>query len=393
MGRRWGKSTLGSCIGLGVASQGGKIGWIVPEYKNGASLWRTSVNLCGNLIAVGAVSASITNRVLEFKTSGGFLGLYSADNINSVRNEWFDIVVVDEAARVTEEAITDVIEPTLADKDGDLLLIGTPKGMNWFHTRYNEGRDRMNAEIASFHAPTSGNPAPNIQKAFEKIKARTEAGLYPLRSFQQEWLAEFVADGSYFQNIEACCVLETPDAPAAHPGHTFGLGIDWGQSNDFTVGTVGCRECDKAVDWFRFNGLSYPMQRARIVEYIKKWPGVRVLPERNSIGQPNIDDLRLTEWSNENGGKEFIEMALGPDGQYGFNTSASTKPMLIEQLYLALQRGRKYPKAYADEFRAYEVVTRANGAPSFSAPSGQHDDCVISSALENYLGMSALQVF
>jgi hypothetical protein len=135
------------------------------------------------------------------------------------------------------------------------------------------------------------------------------------------------------------------------------------------------------------------------VDYVKKWPGVRVLPERNSIGQPNIEDLRLVTWKipdPEHEGKtltQFIEMALGPDNNYGFNTSAITKPMLIEQLYLALQRGRKYPKEYADEFRAYEVTMRANGAPSFSAPEGGHDDRCVSAALENYVAMSALQVF
>jgi hypothetical protein len=377
---------MAGSVALAAAYSGGLVAWVVPTYKNARPLWRFIEQH-----ATGYGDLRRAEMSAQFNT--GHVTVYTADNDIALRGEAFDLVVIDEAAQIREETYNDVIIPTLADRDGRIMLISTPKGMNWFHREWVDGKDKMSAEIASFHAPTNGNPASNIQAAFAKIKARTEAGLYPLRSFQQEWLAEFVADGSYFQNIEACCVIENPDQPADHPGHTFGMGIDWGQSSDYTVGTVGCRECDRVVDWFRFNGLSYPVQRARIIEYVKRWPDCRVLPERNSIGQPNIDDLRLVEWSNEHGGKEFVQIALGPDGQYGFNTSATTKPMMIEQLYLALQRGKKYPKEYADEFRAYEVTMRANGAPSFSAPSGQKDDRVISAALENYLSMSALQIF
>jgi len=272
-----------------------------------------------------------------------------------------------------------------SDYQGGLDMASTPKGLNAFSVFWNQAEGDL--DWARVHYTTYDNPY-IPPKEIEAMK-----GILPMRAFQQEILAEFVADGSYFQNIDLCCVLDHPDAPSEHPGHTFGLGIDWGQLNDFTVGTIGCRECDRAVDWFRFNGLSYPMQRARIIDYIKKWPGVRVLPERNAMGQPNIDDLRLVTWQDENGAEQFIEIALGTDGKFGFDMKVNTKPMVIEHLHQALMRGRKYPKDYADEFRAYEIKMRDTGAPSFSAPEGSHDDRVTSAALENYLSLSALQVF
>jgi hypothetical protein len=380
-GRRWGKDVLLMRRKARMVGERKPLGWFAPTYR----MMTENYKQLHSILAPIITRDSMTDHVLEIE-GGASIEFWSLDNYDAARGRRYYHVTINEAAMAGNlmDAWNYVIRPTLMDYRGGLDMSSTPKGYNAFSTFWNQAEN--NSDWARVHYTTYDNP----YIPASEIQALKE--ILPARAFQQEILAEFVADGSYFQNIDACCVLDAPDMPEAHPGHTFGLGIDWGQSNDFTVGTVGCRECDRAVDWFRFNGLSYPVQRARIVEYVKKWPGVRVLPERNSIGGPNIDDLRLVEWEM-NGKKQYIEIALGPDGQHGFNTSATTKPMLIEQLYLALQRGRKYPKEYADEFRAYEVTMRANGAPSFSAPASGHDDRCISAALENYLSLSALQVF
>lgn len=392
MGRRWGKSTMGGAISLAAAAAGGRVAWVVPNYSNGRPLWRWAANAVAGLEQLRRCAVNKTERAIEFDSGGG-LGIFTADHPDSMRGEAFHVVVVDEAARIAEDVIEDVIVPTLADYAGDLILISSPKGLNWFWRRWAQARDAMNSLEAAWTAPTRANPSPQIQAAYAAVQARTAAGQYPLRSLQQEWEAQFVADGAYFQNVDACCILEHPDRPSDHAGHTFGMGLDWGKSEDFTSGTIGCRECDRVVDWFRFNTVDYRVQRGRIVEYVRKWPGIRVLPERNSIGTPNIEELRAASWKDAAGLDQYIDIALGPDLQHGFNTSPQTKPIVIEMLYLALQRGKKFPREYAEEFRAYEVMTRENGRPSFSAPEGQHDDRVISAALENWLAASALQVF
>jgi hypothetical protein len=123
------------------------------------------------------------------------------------------------------------------------------------------------------------------------------------------------------------------------------------------------------VDWHRFNGLDYIHQRAHIIEVLLRW-GARVLPERNSIGQPNIEMLR-----------ERVPVMTGPDGQAGFYTSSSTKADLIRKLATGLELGElQAPADYADELRMYQVDTSGTTA-KFSAPTGAHDDRVISLAL------------
>jgi len=77
-----------------------------------------------------------------------------------------------------------------------------------------------------------------------------------------------------------------------------------------------------------------------------------------------------------------LAIGRGPDGKYGFNTTATTKPPLIQGLASALEHeGFLVPADYADELRTYEVQMGSGGHPAFSAPTGRNDDRVISLAL------------
>ena len=129
--------------------------------------------------------------------------------------------------------------------------------------------------------------------------------------------------------------------------------------------------------------MDYSMQRSFIIDKLKQWEGVVLLPERNSMGAPNIEDL-------EHAG---VIINNGPDHGLGFNTTASSKSDLIMRLALAMQKREvQLPIEYADELRAYEVqVMTAN--PKFSAPKGQHDDRVISAALAWYNASVPIQIF
>jgi len=86
------------------------------------------------------------------------------------------------------------------------------------------------------------------------------------------------------------------------------------------------------------------------------------------MGQPIIEELQYTGLPVR-----------------GFQTTASSKPPLIENLALCLEREEVHflnePIALA-ELEAYEVKISANtGRPTYSAPEGMHDDTVIARAL------------
>jgi hypothetical protein len=69
----------------------------------------------------------------------------------------------------------------------------------------------------------------------------------------------------------------------------------------------------------------------------------------------------------------------------GFATTAATKPPLIEALVVAIEKREiSYPALpeLIGELESYEVSTNhVTGRPTYSAPEGMHDDCVMSLAL------------
>jgi hypothetical protein len=298
--------------------------------------------------------------------TGGVLDMWSLDDPNSARGRHYKRIVVDEAAmvRYLDMAWTHVIRPTLADLEGDAFFFSTPKGLNYFYTLY-QNADNDPDKWMAWRFPTSSNP---FIKTSEIDEMRQ---MLPARTFQQEILAEFISEGSYFQNVDQAATIEQLDQPDDHKGHYLVMGVDWALSEDYTVMTVGCRDCNRAVDWERFNQLDFTYQREKLYAMADRWHVNAVLPERNSIGEPNIELIR-----------ERVRILEGPDNRLGFNTTATTKPALIQDLANALEHhGFKVPSDYADELRAYQVEMSTGGHPRFGAPSGLHDDRVISLAL------------
>ena len=123
MGRRWGKTVLGGTVcGLTLA-QHGRVAWIAPTYKNTRPMWRWLLLATATDVKAKLLTVNRSDRTIE-TNRGGFLGIFSGDNIDSIRGEAFHLAVVDEAARIPETAWSDAIMPTLADYGGDAIEIG-----------------------------------------------------------------------------------------------------------------------------------------------------------------------------------------------------------------------------------------------------------------------------
>jgi hypothetical protein len=357
MGRRWGKTVTGGVVTLNVLRQHGRAAWIVPNYKNGRSLWRYASNVCSPLAQVGKMSISKSERVIT-TFAGGFFGIYSADNIDAIRSEAFNLVVGDEAARIGDEGWNDAVRPTLADADGDEILISTPKGKNWFYYEFMRGQSEEHG-YKSWTAPTNANPMPTIQKAFGLARMRV-----PERTYLQEWMAQFVDDGSIFRNVHELATL-SPAEPVA--GRQYIIGADWGRTNDatvFCVFDVGSRE-QVFVD--RMTDTDYASQRLRLQALCKKYNKAMVLAESNSMGQPQIEALQ--------------EMGVTVQG---FQTTNASKAEIVQSLELAFEQ--KQIKIINDptqiaELMGYESEKLPSGLIRYGAPSGMHDDCVIAMCL------------
>jgi hypothetical protein len=338
-----------------AAKCGAHVAWVAPTYANSRPLWRF-------LEAASAQSPMVTLKKADREmvvSGGGRVGVYTADNPVAMRGEDFDLVICDEAAQYAPEVWTDVIMPTLADRDGAAFLISTPKGKNWFYTEYMRGKSD-GREQASFNAPSMANPLPNIQKAATLAQDRVSA-----RTYRQEWLAEFVSDGALFVNVEACA---TAVVMPPMPGAQYVIGVDWARSSggDSTVFVVMDAQRKAMANMVRLNGQAFDVQLDRLRELWLQYNKAEIIAEYNAMGAPLVERLQV----------EGLPVM-------GFTTTASTKHTIITGLELAFDRQEI---AVLDdpillmELNAFERKERA-GLPSYSAPTGQHDDTVIALAL------------
>lgn len=360
-GRRFGKTMLSRQLVSETALAGYPVGYFAPTYKDADSVWEELKSTFQPVTK----SKDETYRILNFVT-GGKLEVWSLSDPDSGRGRKYKRAIVDEAAKIgnLEYSWQNVIRPTLADMKGDAYFFSTPKGLNYFHNLYRRGAD--DGEWQSWKYTTYDNPH------IDKSEIDAMKGELPERVFQQEILADFITDGSYFQKVDERATITAQDTPEQHKGHTLGAGLDWAMSEDYTVLTIACRDCNRVVAWDRFNQIDYTYQRARIIDVCNRWGLSWLLPERNSIGQPNIELLEAAG----------LPIARGMDDLPGFNTTATSKPALIQKLASGLEHdGFLVPAEYADELKSYEVMTSDSGHAKFSAPAGYHDDRVISLAL------------
>ena len=129
--------------------------------------------------------------------NGSTISLKGADNHDSLRGVGLDFIVMDEFADIDPDAFYETLRPTLSDKEGSALFIGTPKGIgNWAHSLYQMQLENP-ALWASFSYTTldGGNvSADEIEQAKRDLDTRT---------FRQEYMATFETyTGRIFYNFD-----------------------------------------------------------------------------------------------------------------------------------------------------------------------------------------------
>lgn len=188
-GRRWGKTHLGVAWCLECALNQGHAWWIAPSYGVGGIGWNLAKQVLQPLIRRDLVSVREADRLLTFP-GGGWLQVKTADRPDLLRGEALDRVVFDEGADIKPEAWFEAVRPTLSDRRGEAMFIGTPRGMdNWFYDLWLRGEDETIPEWRSWMSSTYHNPY--IPKE-EIDAARQDLGEL---LFSQEYMAQFIVAG------------------------------------------------------------------------------------------------------------------------------------------------------------------------------------------------------
>ena len=360
-GRRGGKTTGMAILAVEKMLEGRRVLEAAPTADQTAAFWNDCKLFLQPLIDAGLVAKNETERSLQF-TNGGRIRAKTAWDADSLRGDFADFLILDEYSIMAPSAWDEVGAPMLLDNDGDAAFIFTPKRKNHAFQLYQRAITDDTGRWGAFHFTSHDNPHLSVA-ALDEITGDMTAEAY-----RQEILAQFLdSEGQVFRNIAACMTAPL-DVNDQHRGHVIVIGCDWAKQADYTALAVGCATCRVELGRDRFNRIDYHFQAARLKALAAHWQAESVLTELNSIGQPIFEMLQ----------REGLPVV-------GFTTTASTKPPLIENLALALERAewRFQPDPlWTAELEAYErTVSTATGRSSYSAPEGMHDDTVIARAL------------
>ncbi len=352
-GRRWGKTALGVDLAAEAAIEGKRVGWFAPNYKYLQEAWYGLVGICREHIA----RSSKTDKRIELMT-GGVIEFWTLEDEDAGRSRAYHRVIIDEAAKAPnlEAAWTKAIRPTLSDYRGDAWFLSTPMGRNYFWQLSNRAHD--SDDWRTWSMPTSTNPHIDSREIEDARRDLPEA------AFRQEYLAEFIDDaGLVFRKVRQATWVP-PAKP--EPGRRYVMGVDWAQAHDWTVLTV-IDDLRRVVAVDRFNQIAWDVQRGRLRAMADYWHVMEIWAEANSIGGPNIEALQA----------EGLPVR-------GFTTTSESKQQLMVALQLAFERGDiRIPDdpVLIAELEAFEATRLPSGRWRYEAPSGMHDDTVISLAL------------
>jgi hypothetical protein len=219
-GRRFGKTHL--CIRelcKHAAKKPGSINWYVsPSYRMSKQItWIQLVNKLSDLRWIKSKNEAELTCILK---NGSIIALKGADNWDSLRGVGLDFVVVDEFQDVPRQAWTEVIRPTLSDKQGKALFCGTPKGVgSWSHKLYTQAIHEPDWNAWQFTTIQGGNvPQTEIDAAKRDLDDKT---------FAQEYLATFnTYSGVVYYNFDykgTVKPIENKEVGVIHIGQDFNL--------------------------------------------------------------------------------------------------------------------------------------------------------------------------
>lgn len=302
--------------------------------------------------------------VIEFK---------SGDNPDSIRGFGVNFAIMDEAARCPYESFVSLLTTTTQTR-GKILFISTPKGRDWFWEMYQRGEKFFEdgtpkfapeeidpfSEWVAIRMPSWSNPHVDL-RSIREMKSNL-----PDDVFRQEVGAQFLLDSAgVFRGIRDCIKGQLIEPI---PGRRYVIGVDLARLKDYTVLTVMDVQNRNVVAFDRFNKVDWTLQYNRIIQLSRKYNRATAILDSTGIGDPIVETVQ--------GGGVYVD-------PYKISSSVA-KQQLIDNLRVAIEKQTiSFPHIpqLKREMEAYEYEISETGKIRFSAPSGQHDDCVISLAL------------
>ena len=169
--------------------------------------------------------------------NGSTITVRSAETKDALRGGKYDFLVLCEVADMDKDVWFSILRPTLSDRRGHALFIGTPKGLgNWFFDLWSNAKSQTDWASWQYTTLEGGNvPEDEIEAARRDLDAKT---------FEQEYGAQFV---NYAGVI---FYAYTEDNLKDHPGPQNGEPIFIGA--DFNTSPITAAVATKTADGLHF---------------------------------------------------------------------------------------------------------------------------------------------
>ena len=222
-GRRFGKSYASiAALAQNARFPNKKCLYIAPSYRMGKQIiWDDLKAMLREKKWIRKVNESELTITL---INGSQIMIRSADNPDSIRGIGVDFVVIDEAADIPklDDTWKAVIRPTLSDREGSALIIGSPKGRNYFYDMWNT-KDPAWQSWQFTTLQGENVSAEELESAKRDLDQRT---------FKQEYMAEWVDfTGLIYYNMGDENIIEMP----VPPQFVLEIGIDFNVSPGVAV--------------------------------------------------------------------------------------------------------------------------------------------------------------
>jgi hypothetical protein len=357
IGRQFGKTTISENMAIfwAINQPSSTVYWVSPTDSQSQKVYKDIINAIFESGIVKSKKMPKGDTEIVFKNGSKIL-FRSAQSEDNLRGQSVDYMILDEAAFIKRTTIETILMPMLAIRGKKCLFISTPKGKNYLHDYFLNGKSKPNWKSLRFSTYDSPFASPEIIQMFRDT--------LPEKIFKQEVEAEFVDSSSVFNNLTELMVL--PQILGPESGKSYWAGIDIGLINDPTVLTVIDDNGD-LVKYYRWTDVESPELIDKIVEINKIWNFNKISIEDNNQGLVIYQSLKR-RMSN-----------IEP-----FNTNSKTKPEIINNLIHLFNM--KSIKLVNDEYLRIELeafIFKQNdvGSIKFMADSGFHDDLVMSLAI------------
>jgi len=321
-----------------------------------------------------------TRTMIQLSNESRIVALPCGPDGASLRGYTADLVVIDEAAFMSEDVIASVIFPMLATTNGTAIMLSTPWGRD--HIFY---RSFKNPNYWSQHV--KAEECPRISKEFLE-EQRMDIG--ELR-YKMEYEAEFVEDENSFfsQDLIRECVEDydlIDESRLLTEGKIAGnyhLGADFGKRVDYSVATLLKEEENERLRLIFLKqfalGTPYTEVAAFIQRLNQKFDIRKGFADQSAVGESLVEEIK--EFAPQIDGLTFTAK-VKQDLMILLQTRMEQKRLILplDRLLLSQINEQQYRFGKAKPTEKPEE----KGIMTFYHPPGTHDDQLWALALAVY---------